>query len=107
MKEVLGIHPEIATNLHELVDGVAMDDCHEVRIPNQSELDRYCYFVASTIGLACLSIWGGDSEKLRTPAIDCGIAFQLTNILRDVREDAKRNRIYVPTDLLLANGGLA
>ena len=86
--------------LHEMIEGVAMDQVAHVRILDSAALDRYCYLVASSVGLACLSIWRGDTTKLKDAAIDCGIAFQLTNILRDVAEDAKQNRIYVPADLL-------
>jgi len=86
--------------LHEMIEGVAMDQVDHVRILDRAALDHYCYLVASSVGLACLSIWRGDTTRLKDAAIDCGIAFQLTNILRDVAEDAKQNRIYIPADLL-------
>ncbi len=86
--------------LHEMVEGVAMDQVRQVRILDSTEFDRYCYLVASSVGLACLSIWRGDINKFNNAAIDCGIAFQLTNIIRDVAEDAKQDRIYFPQDLL-------
>jgi phytoene synthase len=68
-------------------------------------LQHYCYLVASVVGLVCIRIFGyqqGDSTSRCADqlAIDTGIAFQLTNILRDVREDADRGRIYLPADLL-------
>ena len=68
------------------------------RYANFDELARYCYHVASAVGLCCLHIWGyrsegGQAERL---AEACGIALQLTNILRDVREDARNGRIYLP-----------
>lgn len=89
--------------LHEMVEGVAMDQVEHVRILDSVTFDRYCYLVASSVGLACLSIWRGDASKFRDAAIDCGIAFQLTNVLRDVAEDAKLDRIYFPTELLESN----
>lgn len=89
--------------LLDLVDGVAMD-LESPRFANENEADRYCYCVASTVGLACLHIWGAPMEKVRSWGIDCGIAFQWTNILRDVREDAGRGRIYFPLDQLAKFG---
>jgi len=89
--------------LHEMVEGVAMDQAEHVRILDSVAFDRYCYLVASSVGLACLSIWRGDVSKFTDAAIDCGIAFQLTNIIRDVAEDAKQDRIYFPTELLESN----
>jgi len=89
--------------LHDLVDGVASDLIGNVSISDREQLDRYCYLVASSVGLACLSIWGGNGTDVDEAAIHCGIAFQLTNILRDVREDGERGRIYVPADLMFAH----
>lgn len=86
--------------LLDLVAGVQLD-VDSVRIETRSELERYCYCVAGTIGIACLHIWEGPVERLQSAAIDCGFAFQITNILRDVMEDARRQRIYLPqADLL-------
>lgn len=63
-------------------------------------LYRYCYLVASVVGLVCIRIFGYTDAQAETYAEEIGIAFQLTNILRDVREDAERNRIYLPlTDM--------
>jgi len=91
------------TRLHEIVDGVAFDLSVPVTIDDQPQLERYCYLVASSVGLACLNIWGGNLTKVQQSAIDCGIAFQITNIIRDVLEDSQRGRIYVPRDLLAAH----
>ncbi len=64
-----------------------------------AHLHDYCYRVASVVGLASIHIWGfTGGEKTRALAVDRGIAFQLTNILRDVREDAARGRYYLPLD---------
>lgn len=81
--------------LQELVAGVEMD-LGAVRLRSWTEVDHYAYCVASTVGLACTHIWQAADTLPRQHAIDCGIAFQLTNILRDLREDAARDRIYLP-----------
>lgn len=64
------------------------------------DLRRYCYYVASVVGLVCIRIFGYSDPRAETLAEDTGVAFQLTNILRDVREDAERGRIYVPLESL-------
>jgi phytoene synthase len=69
-----------------------------------AELYRYCYRVASAVGLACIHIWGFADERAKTCAESAGIAFQLTNILRDLREDAARGRVYLPQEELLRFG---
>jgi len=81
--------------LLEIVDGVLADQ-KKTRFDTFEQLEHYCYLVASAVGLACLHIWGFQSPLPMRAAIDCGLAFQLTNILRDVSEDAKRGRIYLP-----------
>jgi phytoene synthase len=63
-------------------------------------LQHYCYLVASVVGLVCIRIFGYTDRRAEQLAIDTGTAFQLTNILRDVKEDADRGRIYLPLDLL-------
>ncbi|MGA8939782.1 MAG: phytoene/squalene synthase family protein [Acidobacteriaceae bacterium] len=63
-------------------------------------LHHYCYLVASVVGLVCIRIFGYTDPRGEQLAIDTGIAFQLTNILRDIKEDADRGRIYLPADLL-------
>ena len=67
---------------------------------NVAALHHYCYLVASVVGLVCIRIFGYTDPRADQLAIDTGIAFQLTNILRDVKEDADRGRIYLPADLL-------
>jgi phytoene synthase len=92
-------HAIPARYLHEVIDGVAMD-LEPVVYPSFAELYAYCYRVASAVGLCCIHIWGYRSEGGQAEALAeaCGIALQLTNILRDVREDAQRGRIYLPQD---------
>lgn len=63
---------------------------------NFDDLYRYCYYVASVVGLVCIRIFGYTDPRAEKLAEETGIAFQLTNILRDVREDAERGRIYLP-----------
>jgi phytoene synthase len=95
--------------LDELVDGVAMDLDHATTgAPDTyatfADLYRYCYLVASVVGLVCIRIFGYSSERAEKLAEETGIAFQLTNILRDVSEDAARNRVYLPLEDLAAHG---
>jgi phytoene synthase len=79
----------------ELIKGVEMDlDIR--RYETMDELDCYCFRVASVVGLLSIEIFGYENEKSRDYAIHLGKALQLTNILRDVRNDAERGRIYLP-----------
>lgn len=81
---------------HELLDGT-MTDLEKTTYQTFDELYRYCYCVASTVGLVCVHVFGFDgSDEALQMAEWCGIAFQLTNILRDVDEDARLGRIYLP-----------
>ena len=82
-------------HLLEIIDGVLADQ-QKTRFDTYEQLEHYCYLVASAVGLACLHIWEFDGELPTDAAVDCGLAFQLTNILRDIAEDADRGRIYLP-----------
>jgi phytoene synthase len=87
--------------LDELVQGTAMDldpARQAETYPTFDELYRYCYLVASVVGLVCIRIFEYSEPQAEKLAEELGIAFQLTNILRDVREDADRGRIYLPLD---------
>jgi phytoene synthase len=86
-----------AEHLYAVIDGQEMD-LAGVRYETFAQLADYCQRVASAVGLACIRIWGIRSNAALEPARDCGIAFQLTNILRDLREDAERGRIYLPRE---------
>jgi len=79
----------------ELLVGVEMD-CAQVRIETWEELERYCYHVASVVGLIMVHVLAEPSPELLKPARDLGTAMQLTNILRDVEEDWRRDRLYLP-----------
>ena len=89
--------------LDELVAGVTMDlDRTESGEPDTyatfADLYGYCYLVASVVGLVCIRIFGYTDMRAEKLAEETGIAFQLTNILRDVAEDAERNRVYLPIE---------
>jgi phytoene synthase len=86
-----------ARHFHELLDGAEMDQ-KVTRYETFEELYRYCYHVASVVGLIVLPVFGAKDDAARGPAEACGIAFQLTNILRDVKEDAGMGRIYLPLE---------
>ena len=95
--------------LDELVAGVTMDLDHApTGAPDTyatlADLYRYCYLVASVVGLVCIRIFGYREPRAEKLAEETGIAFQLTNILRDVAEDAARNRVYLPLDELTVHG---
>jgi phytoene synthase len=95
--------------LDELVAGVTMDlDLQKGDATDTyatfTDLYRYCYLVASVVGLVCIRIFGYTDARAEKLAEETGIAFQLTNILRDVAEDAERNRVYLPLEDLKAHG---
>src|SRR5688572_29769524 len=83
--------------LEDLIDGVSMDVGYR-RYRTFNELYQYCYKVASTVGLICVEIFGCREAASRDYAVDLGIALQLTNILRDVKTDLDRGRLYIPLD---------
>ena len=82
---------------HEMIDGVS-SDLEPRRLQTFPELYDYCYKVASVVGLTVIHIFGFKSPDALLLAEKCGIAFQLTNILRDVKEDAGLNRVYLPAE---------
>ena len=93
--------------IEELVAGTTMDlgpqtsDLEAVQTyATFDDLYRYCYLVASVVGLVCIKIFGYTDQRAEQFAEETGIAFQLTNILRDVKEDVERGRVYLPIDLL-------
>ena len=82
---------------HAMIEGVA-SDLDPRRIATFDELYHYCYQVASVVGMTVIHIFGFNSPDALPLAERCGVAFQLTNILRDVREDAERGRVYLPDE---------
>jgi len=93
--------------LLEIVDGMAMD-LDYLRYPDFKSLNLYCYRVAGVVGEVAAAIFSGarseDDRDIRRYAHELGLAFQLTNIIRDVGEDARRGRIYLPQDELARFG---
>lgn len=89
--------PIAREHLAGIIDGVEMD-LYRNRYQTFEELYDYCYHVASLVGLVCIEIFGYRSLSARAYAINLGVAFQLTNILRDVGEDGRRDRIYLPKE---------
>jgi phytoene synthase len=82
---------------YEMISGVS-SDLQPKQLQTFDELYRYCYQVASVVGLTIIHIFGFESPDALVLAEKCGIAFQLTNILRDVREDRENGRIYLPEE---------
>ena len=83
--------------LGEIIDGMEMD-LTQTRYLDWAGLERYCYRVASVVGLLAAGIFGYRDPKTLEYARNLGLAFQLTNIIRDVGEDARKNRIYLPVE---------
>ncbi len=94
-----------AEHFHEIIDGMEMDLEYN-RYQDFKQLQLYCYRVASVVGLLSAAIFGYSNRDTLKYAHDLGMAFQLTNIIRDVGEDARRNRIYLPLDELARFGVL-
>lgn len=86
-------------HLDEVIDGVSMD-LEPRTFATFDDLYPYCYRVASAVGLCCIHLWGYESDGGRAEAMAeaCGVALQLTNIIRDVREDASNGRVYLPRE---------
>ncbi len=88
-----------AEYFHWIIDGAEMDLTRS-RYESFEDLYQYCFHVASAVGLVCLQIFGFKDDRAPKLAEQCGIAFQLTNILRDIKEDAAMGRIYLPGEEL-------
>lgn len=98
-------HPERALRVEESASRNAGAPCTAPdTYATFADLYRYCYLVASVVGLVCIRIFGYTDPHAEKLAEETGIAFQLTNILRDVAEDAERNRVYLPLEDLAAHG---
>jgi phytoene synthase len=97
------IPPEL---FEKLVYGTGLDldipaasaDSPAVLCNTFEDLKQYCYYVASVVGLVCIRIFGYEDKNAEFLAEDCGLAFQLTNIIRDIKEDAGMGRIYIPEE---------
>jgi len=86
-----------AQRLNEIVDGMEMD-LRQARYLDFKALERYCYLVAGAVGLLAAGIFGYRDARTLEYARTLGTAFQLTNIIRDVGEDARKNRVYLPVE---------
>lgn len=92
---VAGRYELAPRDLHDMLDG-QLSDVGSVRYETWEDLRGFCYRVASTVGLVCIRVWGYRDPEAPALAVDRGIAFQLTNILRDFREDFDQGRVYLP-----------
>jgi phytoene synthase len=93
-------HEIPADYLNAMIDGQLLDQ-HKTRYDTFEQLYDYCYKVASVVGLVCITVWGHDgAADVQRMAERRGVALQLTNILRDLVEDARRGRLYLPGDEL-------
>lgn len=91
-------------DFHAVIDGMAMDAAVDIRAPDAAELDLYCARVAGAVGRLSVRAFGDDSARADAVADALGRALQLTNILRDLDEDAARGRLYLPRELLDRHG---
>ena len=103
LKPVVATYDLPQAHFQTVIDGMAMD-LERARYLDFAELERYCHCVAGVVGLMSAEIFGYVNPATRTYARDLGVAFQLTNIIRDVGEDARRGRIYLPQDELARHG---
>ena len=87
-----------------IIDGMEMDALEDIRAPSLSVLDLYCDRVAAAVGRLSIRAFGAPEERARRVAYHLGRALQLTNILRDLEEDCRRGRLYLPAELIDAQG---
>ena len=105
LHDTLASHPIPLAPLLELLDGVAMD-LGRVEIPDFDTLHQYCRYVAGGVGLMLGPVLGAAPSRFEELGVGLGVAMQLTNVLRDVREDLDTDRVYLPADEL-AQWGLS
>lgn len=103
LSEVVGKFSLREQHLQEIIDGMEMDLDYNA-YPDFGSLKLYCYRVASVVGMLSAAIFGYRDPRTLQYAADLGMAFQLTNIIRDVGEDARRGRIYLPLDEMQQHG---
>ena len=94
----------VESDFQAIIDGMEMDAKETICAPSMAYLDSYCDHVASAVGRASVRIFGDSSAAAMRVAHHLGRALQLTNILRDLAEDAQRGRLYLPEELLTKNG---
>jgi 15-cis-phytoene synthase len=103
LADVVHAHGITEDQLLTVIDGMAMDLDYN-RYPDYDTLKLYCHRVAGVVGLMSARIFGYTDPRTLDYAAELGLAFQLTNIIRDIGEDARRNRVYLPLDELAAAG---
>ncbi len=103
LSDTLRRYPIDVEHLGELINGME-DDLFESTYARFEDLRRYCYRVASTVGLCLIEIYGYSDANARRHAVEMGLFLQLVNVLRDIQEDLGRNRIYLPTEELAKFG---
>ena len=91
-------------DFHDVIDGMEMDAAEDIRAPDLATLDLYCGRVAGAVGHLSVHVFGDASEAAHRVADALGRALQLTNILRDLDEDAQRGRLYLPREVLDRHG---
>src|SRR5262245_32055183 len=99
LAEVVRTYPIAREHLEAILDGVEMD-VDKRRYASFEELHEYCYRVAAAVGLCGIEMFGYTDPRARDYAVNLGVALQLTNIMRDLRADGERGRIYLPLDEL-------
>ena len=103
LADVIKKFPVELDNLRELISGME-DDLYDSDYQNFEDLRRYCYRVASTVGLCLVEIYGYNDPNARRHAVEMGIYLQMVNVLRDIQEDISRNRVYLPAEELAKFG---
>ena len=103
LADTLHRYPIEMVHLRELINGME-DDLFETTYERFEDLRRYCYRVASTVGLCLIEIYGYSDPNARRHAVEMGIFLQLVNVLRDIQEDLSRNRVYIPSEELAKFG---
>jgi len=99
-----GTEMDVDTEADDLLVCETPESSTLVRYRTFEDLQKYCYHVASVVGLVCIRIFGYDDPAAEPLAEKCGLAFQLTNIIRDVKEDADMGRVYLPEEDLAKFG---
>ncbi len=94
----------VEQDFQDIIEGMEMDASAPIVAPSLAELDRYCDRVASAVGRSSVRIFGDPSDEAMRVAHHLGRALQLTNILRDLAEDSRRGRLYLPKEFLEQNG---
>lgn len=101
LKEAIDRFDLVEKDFQDIIDGMDMDAKETIFAPSMDYLDEYCDRVASAVGRASVRIFGDSSDKAQIVAHHLGRALQLTNIMRDIAEDASRDRVYLPIELLI------